>query len=397
MNCNLGHTFALVFANSAAKLQEMLISLEKYCSLWKLTVNPTKTKIMVFGKRKYRGKTKFSFNSNELEIVDTFKYLGILYSYNGNFKCCQKQLKNQALRAMFSLLSKCRKYELTIDTKLELFDRMIVPIVTYGCEIWSYDDVRIVELLQLKFCKYILNVKKSTSNVMVYGELGRFPLAIEMKVRTVMYWFKLVTHNNCKLNTICYNLMYNQSADEDTSYKWLMNVKSTLCNSGLAYVWNQQGDGVKCNWLKLTLRQILRDQYISEWYQILNSSSKCSLYREIKTVFRLEEYLLFDVDVKLITKFRVSNHNLPIETGRYQNIDRADRLCVYCDNCIGDEYHYLMICKNPNLVRKRCAVFTNSKSNSFQQFIMYMKEMSTNITTTSKLIPILKEILNVCK
>ena len=27
-------------------------------------------------------------------------------------------------------------------------------------------------LLQLRFCKYILKVKKSTPNVMVYGELG---------------------------------------------------------------------------------------------------------------------------------------------------------------------------------------------------------------------------------
>jgi hypothetical protein len=40
----------------------------------------------------------------------------------------------------------------------------------------------------LKFYKILLNLKSSTPNYMVYGELGRYPIDIDIKVRTISYW-----------------------------------------------------------------------------------------------------------------------------------------------------------------------------------------------------------------
>ena len=45
----------------------------------------------------------------------------------------------------------------------------------YGYEVWGYNQIILIEKLHVKFCKHILNVKPSTPNFMVYGELGRFP------------------------------------------------------------------------------------------------------------------------------------------------------------------------------------------------------------------------------
>ncbi|MES9905565.1 MAG: reverse transcriptase domain-containing protein [Sedimenticola sp.] len=49
------------------------------CKKWKLNVNFTKTKIVVFGARKT---TRFNFKlgGNTLEITDDYKYLGIFFS-----------------------------------------------------------------------------------------------------------------------------------------------------------------------------------------------------------------------------------------------------------------------------------------------------------------------------
>jgi hypothetical protein len=33
-----------------------------------------------------------------------------------------------------------------------------------------------------------LNLKSSTPSYMVYGELGRYPIDIDIKVRTISYW-----------------------------------------------------------------------------------------------------------------------------------------------------------------------------------------------------------------
>ena len=46
---------------------------------------------------------------------------------------------------------------------------------------------------------------------------------------------------------------------------------------------------------------------------------------------------------EILTKFRCRNHRLPIERGCHENIPPDMRLCHYCCEDIGDEYHYLLI------------------------------------------------------
>ena len=64
---------------------------------------------------------------------------------------------------------------LPIDLQLDLFDKLVTPILLYGSEIWAYKN-NDIEKHHLRYCKYILSVNKSTTSSMVYGELGRYPL-----------------------------------------------------------------------------------------------------------------------------------------------------------------------------------------------------------------------------
>ena len=43
---------------------------------------------------------------------------------------------------------------------------------------------------------------------------------------------------------------------------------------------------------------------------------------------------------QLLSKFRLSDHFLGIELGRYRNIPRAQRLCKKC-GVLDDEFHFL--------------------------------------------------------
>ncbi len=46
-----------------------------------------------------------------------------------------------------------------------------------------------------------------------------------------------------------------------------------------------------------------------------------------------------------ISRFRASNHRLPVVAGRYGGRPRSGRLCDLCNlEDLGDEYHYLMKC-----------------------------------------------------
>ena len=65
--------------------------------------------------------------------------------------------------------------------QIDLFNKLIKPIPLYGCEIWGIGNIDIIERVQLKFLKMILNLNKSTPSYMVYGETGTFPLKLILK------------------------------------------------------------------------------------------------------------------------------------------------------------------------------------------------------------------------
>ena len=78
----------VLLANTSEGLQKGLSDLQKYCELWDIKVNEQKIKIVIFGQgrtRKNANIVKFYYKNRELEIVDNFKYLGILFSENGIF------------------------------------------------------------------------------------------------------------------------------------------------------------------------------------------------------------------------------------------------------------------------------------------------------------------------
>jgi hypothetical protein len=69
---------------------------------------------------------------------------------------------------------------------------LVKPVLLYGCELWGYGNCDIIERVHLKFCKMLLHMKSSTPSFMVYGELGRYPLTIDIKICMVSYWAKFI-------------------------------------------------------------------------------------------------------------------------------------------------------------------------------------------------------------
>ena len=146
------------------------------------------------------------YNHSEIEIVTEVKYLGLLLSKTGSFIHAKNNLIKRASKSIFAVLKKYRLFNLSIDCQSDLFDKILKPILLYGYEIWGFSNLNLIERLHLKFCKYVLCVCKSTPNVMVYGELGRYPLSISVKVRMLTCWENVINCNTSKLTGILYLL-----------------------------------------------------------------------------------------------------------------------------------------------------------------------------------------------
>ena len=266
---------------------------------------------------------------------------------------------------MYSVISKSRVHSLSIDCIMELFDRILLPIVTYGCEVWGFSNIDLLERFHLKFCKYILKIRRTSPNFMVYGELGRYPISVDIKVRTIMYWANLVQPKREKLPSKLYMLAVK------FDLPWVKNVKKIFDDCGLSYIWNNQSF-VNRNWLKSHVKMILMDQYKQFWNGEVFNSPKGLNYRIFKNELEYERYLdvLSTNDRILLTKFRTCNFKLPIETGRWQNIPRNQRKCQICSKDeIGNEYHYLFNCNSDvisNARMKYLPIFYTQRPNTYK-------------------------------
>ena len=76
-------------------MQQSLNIFQLYCDLWKLDVNINKTKVMVFSKKRNLNYS-FILQDKQLEVVEKFSYLGIIFKYNGTFFDTKKKLVDQA-------------------------------------------------------------------------------------------------------------------------------------------------------------------------------------------------------------------------------------------------------------------------------------------------------------
>ena len=149
----------LVFAESVQDLQLALDSMHEYCSIWGLSVNLIKIKIVIFSKGKIRNTPVFRYNGEPLDVVDNFVYLGVNLSSNGSFKKGQVYASDRANKSIFSAICKARQFNFSLDIQIDLYDRLVAPVVLYGCEVWGPFGHDIVSRVQLRYYKYVLKLK----------------------------------------------------------------------------------------------------------------------------------------------------------------------------------------------------------------------------------------------
>ena len=51
---------------------------------------------------------------------------------------------------------------------LNLFDKLILPILNYGSDVWDFSKAKTIERVHLQFCKHLLGVKIQTQNNFIY-------------------------------------------------------------------------------------------------------------------------------------------------------------------------------------------------------------------------------------
>ena len=236
---------------------------------------------------------------------------------------------------------------ISVRDKLDLFDKLISPILNYSSEVWGFISGNAVERIHVQFCIKVLGVKKTTQNDFIYGELGRMPYQYHRYFTIIKYWLKLLYSKEHKYIKKVYLMLKSDLDTQPNKKNWCSLVRDLLCQLGFHEVWIFQEIGETKLFLSIA-KQRIKDQFLQNWNGRLSNSSRANLYKHISN-FKLQSYLNILNITKFrvsITRLRVSSHRLRIETGRWAKPHATpvnERTCSEC-NVLDDEYHFVCEC-----------------------------------------------------
>ena len=357
LNCLLYADDLVLISHSAKGLQKALSILEKYCNDWLLSINPKKTKVVIFQKKcrkSFLDKHLFLINNDKIEIATNYTYLGINFTANGNFSMCKRNLKDKARRSIFATRRYLDFSKLPLDVTNKLFDSLFLPILLYGSEVWGiYDkddfnnwEKDDVEKTQIYFCKQFLGVNKQCPNVATRNELGRLPLKLAVETSIIKFWMHL---NSLPENNIAKQCLQLSKEMVDKTQTGLMHKINQLCKQ-----YNTQSMTLNTNNEKLFashIKENIRKALIAHQLKLINTNRKLHFYCSFKTDTKKSDFLDAISNPHhrtTVNKFRLGNHQLRIETGRH-TVPKTPlnlRICSFCHSGeIENEMHFLFSCK----------------------------------------------------
>ena len=367
----------VLLALDGVSLQKMLDVLMTYCVEWGLTVNISKTAVLVFNKsgRLLKESHTFTLGGEAIPAARDYCYLGVTFTLCGSLKTAQKKLRQKGLRSYFSL-RRMINFRLIRKTILfKLFDALIRPVVSYACQVWlpstslfklfnnstqGIDNAKKIALdplenLHLALLKWTLGVHKSTSNSAVWGDCGRYPLGIELSKMVFSYHERLEGMDRDNSSCLVRHAFCEQKHLGLGWYSSMETVRHTLEDKGL----NKFARPSK-------IRAAMKTWFQEVWNLDRSQNRKLEFYNRIKHDFCEEKYLNLNLKPsisKAISQLRSSSHKLNVETGRYglKRLSRINRVCKFCsaedteslelilelpfaDPIIEDEQHVLLQC-----------------------------------------------------
>ena len=144
---------------------------------------------------------------------------------------------------MFAMLSKIYHLNLSIELQLGIYSTLVLPILTYGCEVWGHHNLQAIELFHRSCLKKILKVSKYTCNSIIYGEMGTFNVELIISKRMVCFWNSLKVNDKNKISSVLLHLTTKFYNTNIMKSKWLLKIKEILIRVGTPYLWNTDGIG----------------------------------------------------------------------------------------------------------------------------------------------------------
>ena len=323
----------LLMSTSPQGLQTYLDNLKTFCDSSQLRVNLTKTQIVISQQspKSKQSPPQWHFDGKRVKVIPQYKYLGLIFDQKHGFTRCVEKLNSAGHKALQAMYKRCQELKLDAPSVMvSLFDSLVRPILSYGCEIWSpYPRPNPMseqaEILHRGFLKRCAGVAQATTTDIVYGEFGRCPLHV--------FWSKLSTRYFERLQN------YQEGSLLTSAYK----ESTALHNAGHP------------SWVAFYQQQAAAPDWAEAWEARLAASeagSKLHSYGVIKARFSAEKYLSEGGVPRqhriALARLRMGSHWLGTQLGVYARAAERKRVistpCSLCGDVSATTSNPMLLC-----------------------------------------------------
>jgi exonuclease III len=388
--------FLLLFADDVILMSNTVIGLQNQINMLKieadrlqLCVNLDKTNIMVFRMGGYLSfREKWWFGNTEVKVTNCYKYLGMTFTTKLSLNSGWEEMCRKGKKGVIEILRTMRKVS-SIDPQLfwKLFDSQIEPILTYAAEVWGLEENNQMERVHTFAIKRFMNVPIHSSNTMVYGDSGRYPLYVRSYVKCIKYWLRLLKLPSVRLCRQAYEMLLIQS--EKGNINWVTKVKNILTVNGFGIVWINQGVGSD----KMFLSEF-KDRLVScfkqNWHSKLAEDDRYTWYFSYKNIFQPEKYL-HAISKKwhrdMLSRFRTRTLGLRVRK-RWFDISTGNQNCLLCteETFIENETHFMFLCKSYDALRHQSPLFNTDAARKLDLHSLLLSEKEEIICLLAKYI-----------
>ena len=184
------------------RLQQDARVMEAWAASCGLSFSASKTKLMVFTKKRKLRPPKVIINNEQVEIVDTFKYLGVTLDSK---LCWTPHVENVCRKANIVMMQirkvVGRNWGLKPKYCRWMYVSLVRPILTYGCLVWlnsAYkpSHSKKLERVQRKGCLAALNAMRTTATQALEVILDIKPIIIHIKELSLRSYLRLKRSGN---------------------------------------------------------------------------------------------------------------------------------------------------------------------------------------------------------
>ena len=347
----------VVLAETEGDLQEILSSINSWCSSWGISINVKKTKVNHFRyKRTPQSNFKFKLGDQHIEYAHEYKYLGFLFN---EFLDLDKSIQrvfdrgNQALGAVIAKAKASGGLPFSVFT--QLYNASVLSICNYSAHIWAHRKNLQLLKLQNNALRFFFGLGTAAPLAALEGDSGWPPMQLQLQYTMVKYWVRVCAMPLSRIPKVAY--LWSCEIADSGKKSWGYHIRGLVAGLNLHEFHN---DGI--------IWDALADTFINSWmhsvHKVEASASekggKLALYRQLKHFPGTEPYVRASLPVgvrRVVAGLRAGCLPLQVELGRYTSpkTPLEERTCKLCSNGTEDQEHFLLLC--PCLNEPRIQLF----------------------------------------